>query len=115
MSDSPTLREFLDERHRTIMDKLDEIKDQAVLTNGRVTKAELAIAVLRWAYGIGVVHATVEHHGAARRWLAKLADQPISYTDAVSFAVMEALGCRVALTFDRHFAMAGFGTWRGES
>jgi predicted nucleic acid-binding protein len=49
---------------------------------------------------------------AARRWLAKLADQPVSYTDAVSFAVMEATHCRVAMTFDRHFALAGFRVWR---
>lgn len=61
---------------------------------------------------ISLVHATVEHHQAAHRWLAKLADQPISYADAVSFAVMEAMRCRVAMTFDRHFAMAGFHLWR---
>jgi len=60
---------------------------------------------------VSIVHATAEHHRVARRWLARLADQPISYTDAVSFAVMEAAPCRVAMTFDRHFAIAGFRAW----
>jgi predicted nucleic acid-binding protein len=60
---------------------------------------------------VTIVHAGAEHHLAARRWLAKLADQPVSYTDAVSFAVMETARCRVAMTFDRHFAIAGFRVW----
>lgn len=61
---------------------------------------------------VSLVHATADHHLVARRWLARLADQPISYADAVSFAVMEAARCRVAMTFDRHFAIAGFHIWR---
>jgi predicted nucleic acid-binding protein len=61
---------------------------------------------------VTTIHAGAEQHVAARRWLAKLADQPVSYTDAVSFAVMEAANCRVAMTFDHHFALAGFRVWR---
>jgi predicted nucleic acid-binding protein len=53
-----------------------------------------------------------EHHRAARKWLARLGDHPISYTDAVSFAVMTARRCRTALSFDRHFRIAGFELWR---
>ena len=52
--------------------------------------------------------ATASHHRAARAWLAKLHDQKISYTDAVSFAVMNALRCKTAISFDRDFALAGF-------
>jgi predicted nucleic acid-binding protein len=58
-----------------------------------------------------LVHASAEHHRSARRWLAKLADQRISYTDGVSFAVMEAARCRDVMTFDHHFAIAGFRNW----
>jgi len=61
---------------------------------------------------VAVVFATAEHHHAARRWLAKLADQRLSYTDGVSFAVMAAARCRTAMTFDRHFSVAGFEVWR---
>jgi len=53
-----------------------------------------------------------EDHRAARKWLARLEDHPISYTDAVSFAVMTARRCRTALSFDRHFPIAGFELWR---
>ena len=39
-------------------------------------------------------------------------DQRISYTDAVSFAVMQASGCRTAMSFDHDFETAGFVLWR---
>jgi predicted nucleic acid-binding protein len=57
------------------------------------------------------VFVTAEHHAAARRWLEKLADQVITYTDAVSFAVMEATRCDDAMSFDRDFVTAGFRLW----
>src|SRR5207247_2367323 len=37
--------------------------------------------------------ATADDHAGARRWLERLAPRPITYTDAVSFAVMEATRC----------------------
>ena len=43
----------------------------------------------------------------------KLANQAITYTDAASFAVMEALRCTEALTFDHDFLIAGFSRWSG--
>jgi uncharacterized protein len=55
---------------------------------------------------------TRDDHRAARAWLARLPDQPISYTDAMSFAVMRALRCSTALTFDHHFDLAGFTRWQ---
>jgi predicted nucleic acid-binding protein len=51
--------------------------------------------------------ATAEHT-AARRWLERLGSRPVTYTDAVSFAVMEAAGCHHVLGFDQDFAAAGF-------
>jgi len=48
------------------------------------------------------------HHQAARTWLRKLPMHPISYADAVSFAVMESSGCTKAISFDQHFLLAGF-------
>jgi len=41
--------------------------------------------------------------------LASYAEQDFSYTDAVSFAVMQARGIQQAFTFDRRFAAVGFG------
>lgn len=55
---------------------------------------------------------TAAHHAAARRWLAALPDQVITYTDAVSFAVMETTHCTAAMSFDRDFVTAGFRLWQ---
>src|SRR5262249_7206601 len=64
---------------------------------------------------VRIEFATVDHHRAARRWLERLADQRITYTDALSFAVMEALRCRIAISFDRDFVVAGFRLWQGRA
>jgi predicted nucleic acid-binding protein len=45
---------------------------------------------------------------AALRWIRRFADKPLSLADAVSFAVMGRERITRALTFDRHFADAGF-------
>ena len=55
---------------------------------------------------------TAAHHVAARRWLAKLSDQVITYTDAVSFAVMAAARCTAVMSFDHDFVTAGFRLWQ---
>ncbi len=39
------------------------------------------------------------------------ADQGVSFTDALSFAVMRRLSIGRAFTFDRHLALAGFELW----
>jgi predicted nucleic acid-binding protein len=57
--------------------------------------------------------ATADDHAAARRWLERLAPRPITYTDAVSFAVMQASRCGHVVGFDQDFAAAGFTLWRG--
>jgi len=56
---------------------------------------------------------TADDHAVARRWLERMAPRPVTYTDAVSFAVMEASRCRHVLGFDEDFAAAGFTLWRG--
>ena len=53
-----------------------------------------------------------DDHTAARGWLERLGSRPVTYTDAVSFAVMEATGCGHVLAFDQDFAAAGFTLWR---
>lgn len=52
------------------------------------------------------------HHTAARQWIEKLSDQVITYTDATSFAVMDAERCAAAISFDHDFLIAGFEVWR---
>jgi predicted nucleic acid-binding protein len=53
-----------------------------------------------------------EHHASARRWIERLAPRPVTYADAVSFAVMEEVGCSDVLGFDPDFEAAGFALWR---
>jgi predicted nucleic acid-binding protein len=60
---------------------------------------------------VTVHFASAEHHAAARRWLERLAPRPVTYTDAVSFAVAEQLSCTHVLAFDQDFAVAGFECW----
>ena len=55
-----SLREFFEEKfthlegsHTLLRDKADQIIDKLDITNGRVRKAEIAIAVLQWAYAAG--------------------------------------------------------------
>lgn len=61
---------------------------------------------------VTVHFATSDDHIAGRRWLERLAPRPVTYTDAVSFAVMEARKCTHVLGFDEDFAAAGFELWR---
>lgn len=55
--------------------------------------------------------ASSAQHARALEWLAKLDDQKITYTDAVSFAVMEERGSAEAISFDADFTLAGFTLW----
>ncbi|MGH9441187.1 MAG: type II toxin-antitoxin system VapC family toxin [Thermoanaerobaculia bacterium] len=41
----------------------------------------------------------------------KFADQKVSFTDCVSFALMSQRKIERAFTFDRHFILAGFEVW----
>ena len=50
---------------------------------------------------------------AAIELFSKLADQRVSFTDCVSFALMKRHRIRRAFTFDRHFEAAGFEAWAG--
>jgi uncharacterized protein len=49
-----------------------------------------------------------ESHVPAMERLQALRDYDISYADAVSFSIMEALGCHHVLSYDHHFRAAGF-------
>ena len=57
---------------------------------------------------IDVLPSSREDELDALWWMRKYADQRISFTDCVSFALMRRRRIRAAFTFDRHFKLAGF-------
>ena len=60
---------------------------------------------------LGVVRPELDDELSAVELFESFADQRVSFTDAVSFAVMRRLSIDRAFTFDRHFALAGFELW----
>lgn len=67
------------------------------------TQALLADSVYEW---VAVTPDLVGH--AVTGWLARLADQRLSLTDAMSFELMRRERVKQAFAFDRHFEIAGF-------
>ena len=78
-----------------------------------VQSALLLLDRIDASQSVTVHFASADDHAAARCWLTRLAPRPVTYTDAVSFAVMAATGCGHVLGFDQDFAAAGCSLWRG--
>jgi predicted nucleic acid-binding protein len=57
---------------------------------------------------IEVVQSSREDELEALRWMRKYADQRVTFTDCISFAIMHRRHVRTAFTFDGHFRHAGF-------
>jgi len=57
-----------------------------------------------------LVRVTEADETIAREILRATGDKEYSYTDATSFAVMDRLHIKEALTFDHHFAQHGYST-----
>ena len=83
-----------------------------VLHHAGIRPAAIALDRIATSPHVTVRFAVAAHDREARRWIARFADQRISYTDAVSFSVMTDAGIRSAFTFDRDFVVAGFELWR---
>jgi predicted nucleic acid-binding protein len=79
-----------------------------LLYRAGIQAAATALAKIEASPLVRIEFAGEAHHQSAKRWIERLNVHPISYTDAVSFAVMEAFGCIEALSYDRHFRIAGF-------
>jgi len=57
---------------------------------------------------IDILSSTREDELDALSLMRKFADQEVSFTDCVSFAIMRRQRIRTAFTFDGHFRLAGF-------
>jgi len=78
-----------------------------------IESALRALAQIDASPSVTIHFPAANEHAAARRWLERLAPRPVTYTDAVSFAVMQATRCTHVLGFDQDFSAAGFTLWRG--
>ncbi len=85
-----------------------------LLHRAGIRPAAAALDVIDKSPSVSVHFASASLHRDARSWLAKFDDQLITYTDAASFALMTARRCKVALSFDHDFVLAGFALWEGE-
>lgn len=85
-----------------------------LLFRAGIKPAAAALDVIDRSPSVAVHFATASLHREARGWLARFHDQVISYTDATSFALMTSRKCKVAISFDRDFVLAGFSLWEGE-
>ena len=77
----------------------------------RRTTYQFAVNRARSLYAstvLQILRPSDEDEHAALGYFDKYADQQVSFTDCVSFALMERHGIRDVFTFDRHFMMAGF-------
>jgi predicted nucleic acid-binding protein len=57
---------------------------------------------------VDIVKVSEEHIDAGWKIFQKYHDQQFSFTDCVSFAVMNLLGIKEIFTYDSHFATMGF-------
>ncbi|HDQ71724.1 MAG TPA: PIN domain-containing protein [Chloroflexi bacterium] len=80
----------------------------SVLRNAGYHKALAFLDILEQSSSIECVWSDRELEMQARDILRRYDDQAFSYTDAVSFALMEQMDLPEAFAFDNHFSVAGF-------
>ena len=99
-----------DHRVATTSHVLDEVFTLLGRRAGNTFAAERARRVLT-SQVLQVVRPGLDDELAALTFFEKFGDQGVSFTDALSFAVMGRLSIERAFCFDRHFALAGFELW----
>jgi uncharacterized protein len=90
------------------------VVDEAITLLGRSAGHSFAAERARALYDssvLTILRPTDVDEKASLTLFEKLADQRVSFTDCVSFALMKRQGLRRAFTFDRHFTGAGFEIW----
>ncbi len=60
---------------------------------------------------VAILRPHEEDERAALALFEKYADQEVSYTDCISFALMQKNGISQVFSFDKHFRYAGFRLW----
>ncbi|HSB63105.1 MAG TPA: PIN domain-containing protein [Thermoanaerobaculia bacterium] len=90
------------------------VVDETLTLLGRRTSYAFAAARADAIYAsrvLTILRPDASDESAAVDLFRKFADQKVSFTDCVSFALMRRHRLKKAFTFDRHFAGAGFEIW----
>lgn len=102
-----TMRQFVSADWTLVTTNVILIELHALLLNRLGRQVALAARVELRASQT-VVRISEEDETRAEAILVQYTDKDFSLADALSFAVMERLGIRVAFTLDRHFAQFGW-------
>ena len=111
-----------DAHHRRAVETWAKFDDAVFCTSNHVVDETLTLVARRAGYGfaadraaglyastaVEILYATREDEEEALRFFRKYADQEVSFTDCVSFALMKRYKIQTAFTFDRHFQLAGW-------
>jgi hypothetical protein len=87
------------------------VLDETITLLARRTTYEFAAERARNLYEsheLSILRPDGDDEDAALDLFEKYADQSVSFTDCVSFALMERHNIRTAFSFDHHFRIAGF-------
>jgi predicted nucleic acid-binding protein len=90
------------------------VVDETLTLLGRRTTYAFAAARADAIYAsrvLTILRPDAADESAAVEMFRKFADQKVSFTGCVSFALMRRHRLKKAFTFDRHFAGAGFEVW----
>ncbi len=111
---SGALRSQVERRARVVTSNLVVAESHALIMRRAGIAAGLRfVQLVRASPNVVVTSTSSLESQAINDWLTRYADQPFSMVDAVSFAIMTERRTRVALTLDRHFAVAGFAMLTG--
>lgn len=87
--------------------------DETITFLARRSTYEFAAARAEAIYNsteLKILRPELDDELSALELFGKYSDQSVSFTDCVSFAIMDKLGIKSAFTFDHHFRVAGFKT-----
>ena len=89
----------------------NHVVEETLTLLARKVSYPFAAVIAERFYGpnpVEIIYSNREDEEEAVRYFRKFADQQISFTDCISFAIMKHHRVSTAFTFDRHFVDAGF-------
>ena len=111
-----------DQHHSLAKRKWSRLKKIPCVTSNHVIDETLTLLARRAAYPFAAARAKELYASKhlriecsqpgdeieALQYFEKFADQLVSFTDCISFAMMKRIGAEAVFSFDKHFALAGF-------